>query len=167
MGAEFDSSFLIEHTRWLIVTFNRAHLPGVVLKNQRKPGTRRFYMKGDNILSKWVILWPVRVDQQLIRIDRFSKPPVFEIFWPQEYGEHAKKKRKVDSPHQYVSYSIGEISQSSQTSAVGGRTKTQLLVKHGFPVTDSIAHHTIQSCRPALLRPCISCVLYLCAPLLC
>ena len=33
---------LVEHTLWLVVTSSRAHLPGVVLNNQREPGTQRF-----------------------------------------------------------------------------------------------------------------------------
>ena len=37
-----SSSFSTKHTLWLIVTSNRAHLPGVVLNNQREPGTQRF-----------------------------------------------------------------------------------------------------------------------------
>ena len=69
MRAEFDSPFLIEHTLWLAVTPNRAHFPGVVLKNQREPDTRRFYMEGDDVLSyEWLIFGPVRVNRQLIWI---------------------------------------------------------------------------------------------------
>jgi hypothetical protein len=81
--------------------------------------------------------WSVRVNVRLIRIDRFSKSPVFDTFWPREHGERSKKK-KVDSPYRNTSRYIGRFFPSGQTSVAGGSTKTRLLVKHGFPVTDSI-----------------------------
>ena len=54
-------------------------------------------------------------------------------------------------PHQHTTYYVGEFFLSSQTSAVRGRTKTRLLVKHGFPVTDSI--HIFHGLRKLSVRP--------------
>lgn len=58
---------------------------------------------------------------------RFSRPEVGKTF----------EEKKVDSPYQLTLYSIGGFFHSIQTSAAGGRTKIQLLVKHDFTATDS------------------------------
>ena len=123
-------------------TLNCTRLPSIALKNQHKPGARRFCIKGGNVLGyQQLVFWPVKVNLQLIRTYRFSKPPVFGTFWPRESGEHLKKEKKVDSPHQHIFYPISKFSQSGRASAAGGKTKTQLLVKRGFPVTGSISFY--------------------------
>jgi hypothetical protein len=67
---------------------------------------------------------PVRVNVQLIRIDRFPKSPGFDTFWPREHGERSKEKGKVDRPHRNALRYVGEFFQSGQAIVAGGRTKT-------------------------------------------
>ena len=67
-------------------------------------------IKGGNALGyQWLVFWPVKVNLQLIRADRFPKPPVFKAFWPRESGEHSKNEKKVDSAHKHALYSIGDF----------------------------------------------------------